>query len=204
MPGCNCDGGCGRRDDGFWKALLWAFVINVAFFVIEMMGSAQSGSSSLLADALDFLGDSVNYGASLVVTGMAVLWSSRLALAKGSVMFGWGILVLLRAAWMLHSGEVPEADTMTILSILALVANVGVAWMLYRHRDGDANRKSVWLCSRNDALGNVAVLAAAQGVVLTGHAWPDLLAACLLAVLSLSSGVAVIRRARLELRSRRD
>lgn len=196
MAGCGCgDGGCRSGDDAYWKALLWAFLVNIAFFGIETVGAFQSGSSSLLADAVDFLGDAVNYGASLLVTGMAVIWSTRLAMVKGAVMFSWGLFVLGRAAWMAMQGGVPEASTMTLLSILALIANVGVAVMLYRHRNGDANRRAVWLCSRNDALGNVAVLLAAQGVLLTGRGWPDLAAACLLAGLGLSSGLSVLRRA---------
>lgn len=200
MAGC-CSSSHGR-DDAYGKALLWAFLVNAAFFVIETAGAVQSGSSSLLADAMDFLGDSANYGTSLLVTGMALVWSSRLAMVKGSVMCGWGIFVVLRAAWMLHAGRIPESDTMTFLSILALVANLGVAWMLRRHREGGADRKSVWLSARNDALGNLAVLVAAQGVAFTGRAWPDLLAAVLLACLSLSSGITVLRRAHSELRTR--
>lgn len=201
MAGCRCgDGGCERRDDGFWNALLWAFGINALFFVLETVGAFRSGSSALLADAVDFLGDAVNYGASLLVTGMAAVWSSRLALAKGAVMLTWGVAVLIRAGWMLHAGVVPEASTMTLLSILALFANLGVAVLLYRHREGDANRKAVWLCARNDAVGNIAVLLAAQAVSFTGKGWPDLVAASLMACLGIWSGQSVIRKAVGELR----
>lgn len=200
MAGCNCgEGSSGPRDEGYWTALLWAFGINALFFVLETVGAFQSGSSSLLADALDFFGDSVNYGASLLVVGMASIWSTRLAMAKGSIMLAWGVFVLLRAAWMLNSGVVPEANTMTVLSLLALAANVTVAYLLYRHREGDANRNAVWLCARNDAVGNIAVLLAAQGVLYTGRGWPDILAATVLATLSLTSGVSVVRRAWSEL-----
>jgi Co/Zn/Cd efflux system component len=150
---------------------------------------------------MDFFGDSVNYGASLLVVGMASVWSSRLALAKGTIMLAWGVFVMGKAAWMLGTGGVPESDTMTVLAILALAANVSVAFLLFRHREGDANRKAVWLCARNDAFGNIAVLVAAQGVAFTGRAWPDIVAATVLASLSLTSGLAVVRRARAELRS---
>lgn len=201
MAGCNCgETTCTTRGDAFWKTLLWAFGINAALFVLETIGAFHSGSSSLLADAMDFFGDSVNYGASLLVTGMAAVWSSRLALAKGLVMLVWGLVVLVRAGWMLHAGGVPEAATMTSLSILALLANLSVAILLYRHREGDANRKAVWLCARNDAVGNIAVLVAAQGVAFTGKGWPDLLAAVLMAGLGMASGASVVRRAMLELR----
>lgn len=203
MAGCGCgDGGCRRGDDAYWKALLWALLVNFVFFGIETVGAFRSGSSSLLADAVDFLGDAVNYGSSLLVTGMAAIWSTRLAKFKGTIMFSWGLLVFGRAAWMAMQGRVPEASTMTLLSILALIANVGVAMMLYRHRNGDANRSAVWLCSRNDALGNIAVLLAAQGVLVTGRGWPDLAAACLLAGLGLSSGLSVLRRAKREAHGR--
>ena len=114
-------------------------------------------------------------------------------------MSGWGILVLVRAIWAYFTATVPVHETMTWISILALATNLSVAGILYRHRLGDANRKSVWLCARNDALANVAVLVAAQGVAFTGRGWPDLVAACLLAGLGWNSGLSVIRRARAEL-----
>lgn len=197
---CGCgDTGCAKKDDGWWTVLLWAFGINAGFFLLETAGALRSGSSALLADAMDFLGDSLNYGASLLVVGMAAAWASRVAFVKGAVMAGWGVAVLARAGWMLHAGVVPEASTMTMLSILALIANLAVAGMLFRHRQGDANRRSVWLCARNDAIGNLAVLVAAQGVAATGRAWPDLAAAGLLAGLGIVSGISVMRSARAEL-----
>lgn len=203
MAGCSCgEGGESKAEGAYRNALLWAFGINALFFVLETVGALRSGSSSLLADAMDFFGDAVNYGASLLVVGMASIWSTRLALAKGTVMFLWGVFVLGRAAWMLGTGGVPESDTMTVLAILALAANVTVAALLFRHREGDANRKAVWLCARNDAVGNIAVLVAAQGVAYTGRGWPDVLAATILASLSLTSGLSVVRRARTELASR--
>ena len=122
MAGCGCgDGGCRRGDDAYWKALLWALLVNFVFFGIETVGAFRSGSSSLLADAVDFLGDAVNYGSSLLVTGMAAIWSTRLAKFKGTIMFSWGLLVFGRAAWMAMQGRVPEASTMTLLSILIAI-----------------------------------------------------------------------------------
>jgi len=202
-----CDDGCGcssqrpdRKGDAFWKALVWAFWLNLLLFFVEVVGAAQSGSVSLLADAVDFLGDAVNFGASLLVLGMASVWRSRLALAKGLVMASWGMLILGRAAWSAWQGTVPVHETMTTISLLALATNVLVAFLLYRHRQGDANRRSVWLCARNDAFANLAVLAAAQGVAFTGRGWPDLAAALVLAGLGLWSGSAVVRQAWRELR----
>lgn len=202
-----CGGGCGcssqrpdRRGDAFWKALVWAFWLNLLLFFVEVAGAMQSGSVSLLADAVDFLGDALNFGASLLVLGMASVWRSRLALVKGLVMASWGVLILGRAAWAAWQGIVPVHETMTAISVLALATNLFVAFLLYRHREGDANRLSVWLCARNDAFANLAVLVAAQGVAFTGRGWPDLAAAVVLAALGLWSGIAVVRRARGEMR----
>lgn len=201
MSGCACEESCRNPSggDGYRKALVVALVLNLALFFVEIAGAWSSGSVSLLADAIDFLGDSVNFGASLLVLGMATVWSSRLALAKGMVMAGWGVLVLARALWAFSVGGVPDHQTMTWISLLALATNFAVAAILYRYRAGDANRKSVWLCARNDAFANLAVLAAAQGVAFFRQGWPDLLAACVLAGLGLHSGLSVVRRARSEL-----
>lgn len=209
MGACCNDSPCGQTPSGklgdaFWKALVWAFVLNLAMFGVEIVGALQSGSVALLADAIDFLGDAVNYGASLAVLGMASIWRSRLALGKGLVMAGWGVLVLVKTLWSANNGVVPIAETMTAISLLALATNLGVAWILFRHRAGDANRASVWLCARNDAVSNVAVLVAAQLVMVTGKGWPDLLAASGMAVLGLWSGAAVVRQALRELRAGAD
>ena len=116
-------------------------------------------------------------------------------------MMGFGLYVLGAAVWSVWHGGVPQSMTMGMVALLALLANVVVAWMLYAFREGDANMRSVWLCSRNDAIGNVAVFMAALGVFGTGSAWPDLVVATMMAALALSSAVQVIRRASRELRS---
>ncbi|RVU43920.1 cation transporter [Rubrivivax rivuli] len=184
-----------------YRRVLWAaLVINACMFVVELVGGLQAGSVSLLADAVDFFGDAVNYGLSLLVLGMALTWRARAALLKGLSMGAFGVFVLGRAAWTLAEGTVPEAVTMGAIGALALVANVAVAAMLYAWRDGDANMRSVWLCSRNDAIGNLAVMAAALGVFGTGSAWPDLAVAVVMGVLALTAARAVITQARAELR----
>ncbi|MBK9219490.1 MAG: cation transporter [Uliginosibacterium sp.] len=204
MSECGCEERCRNPSggNGYRRVLVVALVMNLALFFVEIAGAWSSGSVSLLADAIDFLGDSVNFGASLLALGMAMVWSSRLALAKGIVMSSWGVMVLARAIWAFSDGGVPVHETMTWISLLALATNLAVALLLYRHRAGDANRKSVWLCARNDAFANVAVLAAAQGVAFTGQGWPDLVAASVMAGLGLNSGLAVVRRARRELGER--
>ncbi len=185
-----------------YRKVLWiALSVNLAMFVIEIAAGVASGSLSLLADAIDFAGDALNYGVSLAVLSSALAWSSYAAIGKAISMMAFGLFILGQALWALWHGAVPDAAAMGAVATLALVANVSVAWMLYAFREGDANMRSVWLCSRNDAIGNLAVIAAAAGVFGTGSAWPDLLVASLMAALALSGGWSVLRQARREMRS---
>ncbi len=183
-----------------YRRILWgALIVNAAMFAIEIAAGVQSGSVSLLADAIDFLGDAANYGVSLLVLGMTLAWRARAALLKGASMLLFGLFVAGRAVWALAWGAPPEAMTMGLVGLLALAANVGVAVALYAYREGDANMRSVWLCTRNDALGNLAVMAAALGVFGTGSAWPDLAVAAVMAGLAITAGLSVLRDARREL-----
>ncbi len=183
-----------------YRRVLWvALTINVAMFATELTAGLHAGSVSLLADAVDFFGDAANYGISLLVLGMSLTWRARAALVKGLSMGAFGIFVLGRAAWSAAAGTVPEPVTMGAIGALALVANVSVAAMLYAWREGDANMRSVWLCSRNDAIGNVAVIVAALGVFGTGSGWPDLAVATVMGVLALTAARSVIQQARAEL-----
>lgn len=187
--------------DPLYRRALWiALVVNVTMFVVEIGAGWRSGSVSLLADAIDFFGDAVNYGLSLAVLSMALHVRAKTAVFKAACMAAFGVLVLGRAVWAWRTGIVPEASTMGVIATLAFVANGSVAVLLYRHRQGDANMRSVWICSRNDAVGNVAVGLAALGVFGTGTAWPDLLVAALMAALALTGAVTVLRHARTELR----
>ena len=183
-----------------YRKILWiALIVNAVMFLVEIGAGFQSGSLSLLADAVDFAGDALNYAVSLAVLASALAWRARAAILKAVSMMGFGLYVLGAAVWSLWHGEVPQATTMGAVALLALAANVAVAWMLYAFREGDANMRSVWLCSRNDAIGNVAVFMAALGVFGTGSAWPDLLVASLMAALALHGGWTVLRQARREL-----
>lgn len=183
-----------------YRRILWiALIVNAAMFLVEICAGVQAGSLSLLADAVDFAGDALNYAVSLAVLASALAWRARAAVLKSLSMMGFGLYVLGAAVWSVWNGEVPQAMTMGVVALMALAANVGVAWMLYAFRDGDANMRSVWLCSRNDAIGNVAVFMAALGVFGTGAAWPDLIVASLMATLALHGGWAVLRQARAEL-----
>ena len=187
------------QDPTYRKILWFALVVNAVMFMVELGAGLTSGSVSLLADAIDFLGDAANYGVSLAVLTMAMAWRSRAALLKGACMLAFGLFVLARAAWSFKTGMVPVASTMGAIGFLALTANVTVAFLLYRYRTGDANMRSVWLCSRNDAFGNIAVMLAALGVFGTGSAWPDLAVAVGMASLAIWGGWSVIQHARLEL-----
>lgn len=200
-----CNSGCSNPavNPRFRKALWVALAINLVMFVVEIISGLRSGSVSLLADAIDFAGDAANYGITLVVLSMGLVWRSRAAMVKGLSMLAFGVFVLGRAGWAIHAGVVPEPLTMGVIGALALVANVAVALMLYAYREGDSNMRSVWLCSRNDALGNIAVMVAAAGVFGTGSGWPDFVVALIMAGLALSAGFSVVRQARQELRTLR-
>ncbi|MDP3137689.1 MAG: cation transporter [Burkholderiaceae bacterium] len=183
-----------------YRRILWAaLIINFAMFGVEIGAGLSSGSVSLLADAIDFFGDAANYGLTLLVLTMSAGRRAAAALIKAASMLGFGLVVGGRALWSLMQGITPEPLTMGAVGALALVANVAVAVMLYAYRNGDANMRSVWLCSRNDALGNLAVMGAALGVLGTRSGWPDLLVAGVMAALAITSGWSVLRQARAEL-----
>ena len=188
-------------DPRFRKALWVALVLNALMFVVELGASWGSGSVSLMADSIDFFGDAANYALSLAVLAMAAPVRSQAALFKAACMGAFGLFVLGRTAWNLHLGIPPEPATMGVVGFAALLVNGGVALMLYRFRSGDANMRSVWICSRNDAIGNVAVMLAALGVFCTVTAWPDLVVAAAMAGLALSGSWTVLRHAREELRA---
>lgn len=201
MSASCCGGGCAtqaRMSPRYRKVLWVALVINALMFGVELIGGVHAGSMALFADAVDFAADAANYGISLAVLSLGVLWRARAALVKGACMAAFGVFVLAKTAWALVSGAPPEPLIMGAVALLALVANGSVAAMLYAFRDGDANMRSVWLCSRNDAIGNVAVMLAAAGVFGTGVGWPDRLVALVMGCLALSAGVSVIRQARRE------
>jgi len=194
-----CPAPAPSADPRYRRALWVALAVNAAMFMVEVGAAWASGSVALLADAIDFFGDAAIYALSLLVVGMAVAVRARAALLKAACMAGFGIYVLVHAAWQWRSGGTPEAVTMGAVGLVALLANAGVAWMLFRFRNGDANMRSVWICSRNDAIGNVAVMAAALGVFGTGRAWPDLAVAGVMGALALSGALSVMRQARREL-----
>ena len=206
MAGCCHDDACAANgsialNSPAWRRVLWiALLVNGGMFAAEIAAGVAAGSASLQADALDFLGDAANYAISLGVAGMVLAWRARAALVKGWSLFLLGLWVIGATAWHAYAGTLPRAEVMGIIGLVAFLANVSVAFLLYRYRAGDANMRSVWICSRNDAIGNVAVLAAAAGVFGTGTGWPDVIVAAVMATLSVSGGWQIVRHARSELR----
>jgi Co/Zn/Cd efflux system component len=191
-------------DSPRWRRALWiALTVNAGFFVAEIVAGAAAGSAALQADALDFLGDAANYAISLGVVGMALTWRSRAALLKGWTLIALALWVLGSTAWHAWFGTLPRAEVMGTVGTAALLANGGVALMLYRFRTGDANMRSVWICSRNDAIGNLAVLLAAMGVFGTRTGWPDVIVAAIMGGLGLWGGWQIVNQARSEIRSER-
>jgi len=194
---CSC--GTGARFEGlspsYRRALVAVIAINAAMFLVETSAGVLAGSQALKADALDFLGDTLTYGISLWAIGRPLALRANVALLKGLSLAAMGLWVLGSTLWQVLVLGVPLAPVMGAIGLLALCANLASVLILMRYRDGDANVRSVWLCSRNDAIGNVAVIGAAAAVFLTGSAWPDLLVAGVLAALFLRSSQLILRQA---------
>jgi Co/Zn/Cd efflux system component len=204
MSDC-CTGGWSSEKppvDPKCRRILWiALLVNAGMFAVELLGGWSAGSVSLIADAVDFFGDAANYAVSLFVLALAPIWRSRTALIKGVTMGAYGLFVLGAAAWNVAAGTLPEASTMGMIGLSALAANLSVAILLFAYRNGDSNMRSVWLCTRNDAIGNVAVMLAALGVFGTGAGWPDIAVAAIMGVLGLTAARTVIAQARRELQA---
>ena len=183
------------------RILRLALLVNALMFVVEIVASFRAESMALRADALDFAADAANYGISVWVLGMALEWRSWAAVVKGVALGVLGLWVLGSAVWNAAAGTVPDAPVMSLIGLLALAVNVSVAALLFAGRRGDANMRSVWLCSRNDALANVAVMMAAAGVWSTATGWPALIVALGIACLSLSAAWSILRQAGGELRA---
>ena len=189
--------GASRR----FRRVLWAVIaINATMFLVEITAGTLAGSQALQADALDFLGDSLTYGLSLFVIGMSLRARARAALVKGVSLGAMGLWVLGGTAYQVFVLGVPRAEIMGVVGLLALAANLASVGLLLRYREGDANVRSVWLCSRNDAIGNLAVMAAASGVWVTRTGWPDLIVAAIMAGLFLWSAAQITRQALQEYR----
>ena len=196
---CEHDSNRIRRDRTYRKVLWIALAINAGMFLFEILAGFAAGSASLQADALDFLSDAANYIVSLFVVGRVLHYRAKASLLKGFAMGLLGLWVFGITVWHAVFRTLPEAETMGIVGILALISNAAVFGMLWAYRSGDSNMRSVWICSRNDVVGNLAVLLAALGVFGTGTGWPDVIVAAIMAGLSLQGAWQIVGHARVEL-----
>lgn len=178
-----------------YKRALWLVLgINAVMFAVEIGAGLMSGSASLQADSLDFLGDASNYAISLFVVGMALRYRATAALIKAATMCAFGVWVFAIAVWNGVHGTLPAAFTMGTVGTVALLANVASFSLLWAYRSGDANMQSAWICTRNDVIGNLAILVAAAGVFGTGSGWPDVVVAAIMASLAIQGGFVVLRQ----------
>lgn len=203
MPGCHCSQNTPRFDglSDAYKHILWLIIaLNATMFIVEMGGSWLGRSQALQADALDFLGDSLTYTLTLIAIGHSLKWRASAALVKGFTLLLMGIWVMGATLYQVFVLQTPDAKIMGGIAVAALAVNVTSALLLMKYRDGDANVRSVWLCSRNDAIGNLAVLVAALTVGASQSGWPDIIVAALMAGLFLHSAVLILRQASAELR----
>jgi Co/Zn/Cd efflux system component len=197
----HCDMADPHRGNPAYRRVLWAVLaINAVMFAVEIGAGLAARSATLQADALDFLGDSANYAISLFVVRMALRHRAMAALAKAATMGVFGLWVIATVLWHAAHGTLPSAFTMGAVGFAALVANAASFGLLWAHRGGDANMRSAWICTRNDVLGNLAVLLAAAGVFGTGTGWPDVIVATIMAGLALQGAWIVVRQSLGELR----
>jgi Co/Zn/Cd efflux system component len=185
-----------------YRRVLWiVIVINFSMFLVEIVAGLMAQSVALQADAIDFFGDSFTYLITLLVLGMSLRWRASAALFKGATMGVFGLWVIGNAVYNAMLGTVPTAVVMGTVGFAALVANVVSAVILYRYREGDSNMRSVWLCSRNDAISNVAVICAGIAVGYTATGWPDYIVAAIMAILELTACYQIVKHARAELKT---
>jgi len=199
---CGPENNTDQLRDKAYRRILWiVLIINFVMFLVEVIAGVAAGSVSLQADALDFLADSANYAISLFVVGMALRRRAQAAMFKGMTMALFGLWVIGNTLWHVFYGDVPDAMTMGVVGVTALISNAVVFALLWAYRHGDSNMRSVWVCSRNDVIGNFAVLLAALGVFGTGTAWPDIIVAAIMATLAMQGAFVVMKQAHNEMKS---
>jgi len=187
--------------NSFRKVLWIVFVINLLMFLVEFGTAFFARSVSLQADALDFMADAMTYGVTLLVLGSSLRMRASVAMLKGVSMGVLGLWIFARTYVNAQDAIVPLAGVMGTVGLVALIANVVSALLLYKYRSGDSNMRSIWLCSRNDAIGNIAIMIAASGVFAMNSGWPDFIVAILMATLSTVASFQIIRQASAELKT---
>jgi|TARA_Y100000389_G_scaffold159485_1_gene161339 Co/Zn/Cd efflux system component len=202
MPNNCCDSN-EHNWDCKYRIILWIVLfINLGMFILEIFSGLISGSQSLLADSLDFFADAANYGISLYVLSKSITLRAKASLIKGYTMGVFGVFVAVSTVYKVFFAVTPKAEIIGVVGFIALAANVFSAFLLYKYRKGDSNRASVWICSRNDAIANIAVIFAGLGVWITNTKWPDLAVAFIIASISLSGAYHIIKKAKRELEGR--
>jgi Co/Zn/Cd efflux system component len=185
-----------------YRKVLWVCLIaNAVMFVAQMIASYTAHSVSLLANSVDFFSDAANYGISLYVLDQSLRQRAKASLFKGISLGLVGLWVAFETLHHALQPELPKPLIMIVISMVALAVNVGCAVLLYKYRDGDSNRESVWICSRNDAIGNIAVMTAAAGVFASGTIWPDIIVAAILGWLAATGAWRIIQSAERELKT---
>ena len=200
MSCCDNDNGEDLSDKKYRKILWIILLLNAGMFFVEVSASIYSGSSALLADAVDFFADAANYAISLYVLDKALRTRAKASLIKAFSMGLFGVVVIASSIHSAVTSSVPEAEIMGVIGLMALIVNLASAYLLFSFRKGDSNRESVWLCSRNDAIGNILVIIAAAGVIYTNSHWPDIIVAFFLSALFLRSAYRIYKSAMKELR----
>ncbi|MCK0071227.1 cation transporter [Kordiimonas laminariae] len=197
--GCGSDQNFDGSSLAYKRVLIVIIAINFGMFFVEFFGGLASGSMSLLADSLDFLGDSATYTISLIVIGMPLAVRAKASLFKSLSLFAIAAWVLGSTLYRVFIEGVPEALIMGTIGVAAFAANVISALLLLKYKDGDSNVRSVWLCSRNDAIGNLTVIVAASGIAATDAAWPDLVVAGIMGSLFIHSATRIVQQSWREL-----
>ena len=203
MTSCCEDKGCeiSALRERHARVLYVVLAINALMFIVEGTAGWLSHSTSLLADALDMLGDALVYGFSLFVLSRSSRWQASAAAVKGPFMLAFGVGVLAEAAYKIANPVMPNVVAMGYVGAAALLANFACFALLYRHRSDNLNMRSTWLCSRNDLVANIGVLVAAAGSYFLASRWPDILVGVTIAGLFLASAVSVLRDATRALRA---
>ena len=190
------------NSDPNYRRILWiALVLNALMFCVEIVTSIYADSASLQADSIDFLGDAGNYAISLYVLSQAIRVRATASIIKGSTMGIFGIWIIGTVVYNMINQSNPHPSTMTVIGFAALCVNFFVAILLFKYRKGDSNMQSVWVCTRNDVIGNAAVILAAGGVVFTKTMWPDLLVATFMGILSINSSIKILKLAIIEFKN---